>query len=95
VLLSGLGLGLNLVANLATNTVHVPWPWWPAAVWIALVVLGVVTITLRGRDGRPVTGPGPAGMRVIARGDRSVAIGGDNRGTVRTGDGGGAGEAGR
>jgi peptidoglycan/LPS O-acetylase OafA/YrhL len=86
--LAALGLATNLVANLATNTVQVPWRWWPAAVWTVLVVLTLLALRLAGRPtADDDTGTGAARPVAIARGHRSVAIGGDNRGTVVTGDG--------
>jgi hypothetical protein len=36
---------LGLVVNLATNTVQVTWRWWPAAVWTAVVILAVASVS--------------------------------------------------
>jgi hypothetical protein len=87
-----IGLALTLVANLASATVAPTWRWWAIAVWAALALLAALAVWVqRGNedgaaDGAVAPQRDASGAHVVAHGDRSVAIGGHNRGTVVTGD---------
>jgi hypothetical protein len=51
-----LGAAFALVGGLATDTVHVSWPWWPAMVWTAVIILLVVSVVLEVSRHRSIGG---------------------------------------
>jgi hypothetical protein len=53
-------VALALVLNLATNTVRVTWPWWPAAVWTAVMVLVLASVSVEYSRRRDTEAEDPA-----------------------------------
>lgn len=76
----------GLAGNLATNTVDVPWRWWPAAAWTAtglLLATSAVFEWVRHRSGADPVGTGAAGSdlgcSVRSRSRRSIGRSGRTR----------------
>jgi len=80
---------VGLLTNLATGTVQVASKWWVIAVWAGLAAVVAFRLWLQRAapaddDAAPGSGGGEQ-PRARVTGDRSVAIGGDNRGDIRIG----------
>jgi hypothetical protein len=80
---------VGLLTNLATGTVQVASKWWVIAVWAGLAVVVAFWLWLqRAVPANDDAASGSGGGRQFGAsvtGDRSVAIGGDNRGDIRIG----------